>query len=67
VHEPDAEQVARNYRAREPDAGDQHARALVSVHYGDWLRTHAAAAGVPVVIARPWATVVERAMAALID
>jgi 2-phosphoglycerate kinase len=67
VHEPDAEQIVANYRTREPDAGDQHMRARVSVRYGDWLSTHAAAVGVPVVIARPWTTVVERAMAALTD
>jgi 2-phosphoglycerate kinase len=67
VHEPDAEQVVWNYRAREPDAGDQHLRARVSVRYGEWLSSCAAVVGVPVVIARPWTTVVERAMAALID
>jgi hypothetical protein len=65
VHEPDIEQVAANYLSREPELGDQRARALVSVRFGDWLTAQAAEVGVPVVIARPWDTVVERAMAAV--
>ena len=67
VHEPDVDQVAANYRSREPVAGDQRARAVVSVRFGDWLIERAAEVGVPIVMARPWDTAVERAMAALFD
>jgi 2-phosphoglycerate kinase len=65
VHEPDVDQVAANYLIREPVAGQQRTRALVSVRFGDWLTAKATEAGVPVVTARPWETAVERAMTAL--
>lgn len=65
LHEPAVEQLVANYRSREPAAGDQTERALVSRRHGDLLVARAAAAGVPVVTARPWADVVERVLAAL--
>jgi hypothetical protein len=56
----DADQLTRNYRIREPDAGQQRSRAEVSARYGDWLAGRAAARGVPVVSARPWSTLLDR-------
>jgi hypothetical protein len=55
LHEPAEEQLIANYRSREPAAGDQIERAVVSRLHGDLL----------VVMARPWADVVERVLAAL--
>ncbi|MEU4547483.1 hypothetical protein [Nonomuraea dietziae] len=65
LHEGDEEQIAENYRRREPAAGAQHGRAMVSRLYGDWLASQAEAAGVPVVPARPWDDVLERVVRAL--
>ena len=65
LHEPAEEQLIANYRSREPAAGDQIERAAVSRLHGDLLIERAAATGVPVVAARPWADVVERVLAAL--
>ncbi|WP_084962134.1 AAA family ATPase [Thermoactinospora rubra] len=65
LHEPDEERLAANYRAREPEAGDQAGRARVSRLYGDWLAGQARSLGVPVVAARPWHDVLDRVTAAL--
>lgn len=65
LHEPDAAQIAANFLVREPGAGQQQKRAEVGREYGEWLAREAAAVGVPVVPARPWATSLERVLAAL--
>lgn len=65
LHEPAQEQLVANYRSRETAAGDQTERAVVSRLHGDLLVARAAAVGVPIVVARPWADVVERVLAAL--
>jgi 2-phosphoglycerate kinase len=65
LHEPDEEQIAANYHAREPGEGDQGGRALVSRLHGEQLAAAAAAVGVPVLAARPWVGVVDRALDAL--
>ncbi len=62
--ESDASEVARNFRLREPGAGEQTTRAEVSRLYGDWLTREALAVGVPVVTARPWETAEARVRAA---
>jgi hypothetical protein len=65
VDAPDVDQVVANYRAREPEAGEQRRRAEVSVLFGQWLAREATGCGVPVVPARPWSTVVDRVRALL--
>lgn len=60
VHEPDAAQLARNYRQREPRAGDQRGRAEASARYGEWLAAQAVRHGHPVLPARPWSTAPDR-------
>ncbi|RKT55800.1 hypothetical protein [Saccharothrix australiensis] len=65
VHEPDADQLERNYLRREPDAGAQRKRALDCAHYGDWLAAEAARHGLPVLSARPWSDAPARLAAAL--
>lgn len=67
LHEPDEAQITGNYLAREPDAGDQSGRALVSRMYGDWLAARARAAGAAVVEARPWSDVFERVLKEVVD
>ncbi|HEY7175862.1 MAG TPA: isopentenyl transferase family protein [Micromonosporaceae bacterium] len=67
VLEPDGDQIMANYAAREPDAGEQHARAAVSVAWSRWLASEADRYGVPTVHARPWHNVVDRAETALAD
>jgi len=61
VLEDDPDQIAANYRSREPAAGDQAKRAAVSVAWDAWLRAETARLGVPTVNARPWADAVVRA------
>ena len=51
VHEPDVEQLVRNYAIREPDAGRQRIRADVSAALGARLAAQAAAVNVPVITA----------------
>lgn len=65
VLEADKEQLVQNFMAREGGEA-QYFRAEVSVAYGKWLQTACAQSGVPIVEARPWNTVAERAKAALI-
>jgi 2-phosphoglycerate kinase len=65
LHEPDGVQIVANYRTREPAEGDQAERALVSRLHGELLAERATAIGVPVLAARPWADVVDRALDAL--
>ena len=64
VLEPDREQLSLNYLARE--GGElQRYRAEVSAAHGEQLAAACAALGIPVIEARPWDTVVARAMDAL--
>ncbi|GAA4058213.1 hypothetical protein [Nonomuraea soli] len=60
LHEADEEQLVANYRAREPEEGEQRGRARVSLLYGDWLAERGRLAGAPVVPARPWSDVLDR-------
>jgi 2-phosphoglycerate kinase len=65
IVEDDVDQLVANYRAREPAAGDQRARAEASLAYGARLADRARAGGVPVVAARPWSDALDRLVAAL--
>jgi 2-phosphoglycerate kinase len=65
VLENDVKQIVANYAGREPHAGEQRARAEVSVAWSRWLAAEAHRHGVPAIPARPWATLVARANAAL--
>ncbi|MFG3259384.1 hypothetical protein [Streptomyces sp. NPDC048172] len=65
VDEADTARITANYREREPGAGDQRHRAAVSALVGARLAERAAAAGVPVVPARPWPDGLARVHAAL--
>ncbi|GAB3429686.1 hypothetical protein [Flindersiella endophytica] len=63
--EPDAAQIVANYLSREPDEEEQHVRARVSVEVNERLTVRAVAAGAPVIPARPWSDLLDRADAAL--
>jgi 2-phosphoglycerate kinase len=65
IGEPDPRQIVANLRSREPASGDQDDRARVSAMVDAELTRRARAAGVPVEPARPWASGVDRAAAAL--
>ena len=65
LHEPDEQQIAANYLAREPQLGPQIKRARVSWLKSQWLKQQAERCGFPVVLARPWDTVLERLIAAV--
>lgn len=65
VAEPDEDQVVANFLSREPVAGPQRPRARASVAHNTRLTSRALALGVPVVLARPWSTAVDRVAAAL--
>ena len=65
--EPDARRLVRNFAAREPGGVPQDGRATVSRLFGEWLTGEAETFGVPVVAARPWATALERTLAAFSD
>lgn len=65
LDEPDEAQLVANFARREPDQGSQVVRARVSALYGAWLRREAGRLGLPVVDARPWATVLDRVLAVL--
>ena len=65
LHEPDERQFVANYLSREPASGLQVKRAHVSWRHGLWLKQEAERYGLPVVLARPWHTVLERLIAAL--
>ncbi|GAB3748855.1 hypothetical protein [Microlunatus parietis] len=60
VYEPDEDQLIANFLDREPDEGPQAMRAEVSRRYGEWLRTEAAAHGLPAIPARPFRTLPDR-------
>lgn len=63
VSEPDEAQIAANYIAREGDAQPERARA--SWLFDAVLRSECDRHCMPVVDARPWDSVVERALVAL--
>lgn len=63
--EPDLATLTRNFRKREHARGEQTTRGKVSLEYGRWLANEALACGVPLVEARPWATLETRVVAAL--
>ena len=63
IYEPDEQQIARNYFAREGE--EQPSRARSSWRNSEWLRTEAERLGVPAIAARPWDTVFERSIAAI--
>ncbi len=63
VVEPDEDQIANNYAAREGD--HQPVRARASWRYSEWLRAEASRRHLPVLEARPWDTAFERALALL--
>ncbi len=63
--EPDEAQIVANYAAREPELGRQAKRARVSWLYGQWLQAECARLDLPVVAARPWASLAKRVRAAL--
>ncbi|MCB0710945.1 MAG: hypothetical protein KDD67_01305 [Ignavibacteriae bacterium] len=65
LYEENHHQIVDNYLQREPMAGDQHKRAEVSLLFGDWLRDECKRLGFLAMPARPWETVVERAVAAV--
>lgn len=65
VVEPDEAQLLANFAAREPRRPTQAKRAVVGRLYGEWLRSEATRTGADVIEARPWDTVLERAIAAL--
>lgn len=56
VHQGEQTQLLANFLHREPQAGPQHLRAAVSWQYGQWLEREAKRYGIPVLLARPWAT-----------
>jgi 2-phosphoglycerate kinase len=57
------EQLVKNFRMREGE--DQPRRAQISWNYGRWLRDECGRLGVPAIDARPWETLVDRALAAV--
>ncbi len=65
VMEEERDQLVANFLEREPHAGEQIRRADSSVDFGGWLARECEAHGLDVLPARPWPTVVERALAIL--
>jgi 2-phosphoglycerate kinase len=65
VLEDDPAQIVANYAAREPDVGEQRARAEVSVAWSRWLAAEAQRHAVPAIASRPWTNLIARANAAL--
>jgi len=60
IAETNQDRIVSNYRAREPDAGEQRQRARVSVLVGSQLAQRACRSGMPVVAAWPWADGLDR-------
>ncbi len=63
LYEDDEDQIRRNYLARE--AEDQPERARISWRQSNSIRQDAERLGLPAIPARPWDTVLERAIAAI--
>jgi 2-phosphoglycerate kinase len=57
------DQLAKNFRMRE--GVDQARRAQISSNYGRWLREECDRLGMAAIQARPWETLVDRALAAV--
>jgi 2-phosphoglycerate kinase len=66
LSEADEQQLLTNFLQREPESGPQTTRAHVSWLYGQWLKQEAERYGLPIIPARPWDTVFERIIAALL-
>ena len=64
IQESDRNQLLQNYQARE-GGEPQHYRADISIEYGARLSEACNRLGVPILEARPWDTVQDRAIAAL--
>jgi 2-phosphoglycerate kinase len=62
--EADVDQLVLNYLEREPAIGPQTTRAEVSALWSAWFSRECSAYGVPAISARPWATLLERIVAA---
>lgn len=63
LYEEDEDQIRRNYLAREGE--DQPGRARISWRQSEGIRQEAQRRGLPAIPARPWTTVLERAIAAV--
>lgn len=63
LYEEDEAQIAWNYRQR--DGHDQPQRARTSWRVSEWLRAEAECHGLPTIPARPWETVLDRAITAV--
>jgi 2-phosphoglycerate kinase len=63
LYEEDEAQIAENFRERH--GSDQPRRTRTSWWVNQWLRTEAERLGVPAIAARPWGTVLERAIGAV--
>lgn len=59
IHEPERDQIAANLATREPSRPSQ-GRAHVNWLYGEHLRAEAAVRGIPILVARPWTTQLDR-------
>ncbi len=64
LYEEDVDQLVHNFRTREPQSGEQRARAEVSALFSQWQKSECERLGLIALPARPWATVLERAVAA---
>jgi 2-phosphoglycerate kinase len=65
LDEPDVEQLARNFVAREGEPQSPGKRAQVSSLYGTWLRQECERRGIPAIPARPWGSVLQRLKSAV--
>ena len=63
IYEDNETRIARNYATRE--GREQTGRARSSWLFSEWLRQECARLKIPAIPARPWATVFERALAAI--
>ncbi len=66
VIEDEIGQIVKNFFLREPCKGSQTSRAEVSWLFGQWLRDECRKLGLPVISARPWDTLLVRALAVLV-
>lgn len=67
IHEPNESQIVANFLSREPDEKTQTFRARVSWLKGEWLKREAEQLGLPVLMSRPWGTLLDRLIASLQD
>ncbi len=66
LYEESEEQLRQNFLSREPEYGIQEKRARVSWLYGQWLREEAEQVGALALPARPWDTLFERILVAIL-